>query len=169
MQDAGMEADFIENLQPKPRSVLDAGCGTGRVAIELARRGFDVVGLDISTAMLAKARLSAPGLPWRLGDISRVRLERRFDAVIMAGNVMLFLAQGTEGAALRNMALHLAPGGRLITGFYLSMGRLQLDEYDRLATQAGLQLQARYAGWRHEIWNVERDYVVSVHLLGHTS
>jgi SAM-dependent methyltransferase len=163
MLDATLEADFIESLQPRPRSVLDAGCGTGRVAIELARRGIDVVGVDISTAMLAKARRAAPHLAWRLGDIARVRLERRFDAVVMPGNVMIFLARGTEAAVLRNMALHLAPGGRLVTGFYLGMGRLHLDEYDRLAVQAGLHLATRYAGWRREPWHGGSEYVMSVH------
>jgi SAM-dependent methyltransferase len=113
--------------------------------------------------MLAKARRAAPSLSWRLGDIACVRLERRFDAVVMAGNVMIFLARGTEGTVLRNMARHLAPGGRLVTGFYLSMGRLQLEEYDRLAAQAGLSLQVRYAGWRGEPWHGESEYVVSVH------
>ena len=44
------EADFVETFGPK--SVLDAGCGTGRVAIELARRGIDVVGVDIDPRML---------------------------------------------------------------------------------------------------------------------
>ena len=163
MLGATLEADFIESLQPRPRSVLDAGCGTGRVAIELARRGIDVVGVDISTAMLAKARRAAPHLAWRVGDIARVRLERRFDAVVMPGNVMIFLARGTEMAVLRNMALHLAPGGTLVTGFYLGMGRLHLDEYDRLALQAGLHLAARYAGWRREPWHGGSDYAVSVH------
>jgi SAM-dependent methyltransferase len=169
MLDATLEADFIESLQPRPRAVLDAGCGTGRVAIELARRGIDVVGVDISTAMLAKARRAAPHLAWRLGDIARVRLERRFDAVVMPGNVMIFLARGTEAAVLRNMALHLAPGGRLVTGFYLGMGRLQLAEYDKLASRAGLHLDARYAGWRRELWRDQSDYAVSVHSFGSTS
>ncbi len=163
MLDGTAEADFIQSLQPSPRSVLDAGCGTGRVAIELARRGLDVVGIDISTAMLVRASLAAPQLSWRLGDICRVRLERRFDAIVLAGNVMLFLAKGSEELALQNMALHLAPGGSLITGFYLSMGRLQLDDFDRLAHAAGLRLQARYAGWAREPWDAACDYAVSVH------
>ena len=47
------EADFISGL--KPSSVLDAGCGTGRVAIELIRRGIDCVGVDLDREMLAAA------------------------------------------------------------------------------------------------------------------
>src|SRR5438105_9777795 len=48
------EADFVESFGPK--SVLDAGCGTGRVGIELARRGIDVVGGAIDPNILNTAR-----------------------------------------------------------------------------------------------------------------
>ncbi len=157
------EADFLQGLAAEPGSVLDAGCGTGRVAIELARRGFSTTGVDISTTMLLQARRAAPHLDWRLGDIACVRLNRRYDLVLMAGNVMIFLANGREGRVLHNMARHVAPGGLLVTGFYLSMGRLQLEDYDTLARQAGLRLQARYGGWQREPWTTESNYAVSVH------
>ena len=157
------EADFVERLGV--RSVLDAGCGTGRVAVELARRGVEVVGVDISPDMLAKATAAAPDLPWVLGDLASVELGRTFDAVLLAGNVMIFLERGAEGAVLRNMARHLAPGGHLVTGFYLSMGYLDLDEYDRLAVEAGLVLVERYSGWRREPWQRHSKYAVSVHSL----
>lgn len=157
------EADFIEALGA--RSVLDAGCGTGRVAVELARRGVEAVGVDVDPGMLARAGEAAPDLPWVLGDIAAVDLARTFDAVLLAGNVMIFLERGTEGAVLRNMARHLAPGGHLVTGFYLSMGYLDLDEYDRLAAGAGLMLVERYSGWRREPWQRDSKYVVSVHRL----
>ena len=62
------EADFIEALGP--RSVLDAGCGTGRVGAELARRGIEVVGVDRDPGMLAAARAKAPDVDWRLGDLT---------------------------------------------------------------------------------------------------
>ncbi|MGZ4764610.1 MAG: methyltransferase domain-containing protein, partial [Ilumatobacteraceae bacterium] len=66
LQDAGGsphgEADFIESCHPA--SVLDAGCGMGRVAIELARRGIDVVGVDLDDDLLAYARRSQPSINW---------------------------------------------------------------------------------------------------------
>ena len=53
-QDVHGEATFVRAYSPT--SVLDAGCGTGRVAIELARHGIEVVGTDIDDSMLATAQ-----------------------------------------------------------------------------------------------------------------
>jgi len=160
-ESAHPEADFVEALHPK--SVLDAGCGTGRVAIELARRGIEVVGVDIDPGQLGRAEAQAPHLEWHLGDISTIDLGRQFDVIVMAGNVMIFLAPGTEGPVLENMARHLAPAGRLVTGFHLSTGYLDLNAYDRLAEQAGLGLVRRYSSWLGEPWYSMSTYVVSVH------
>jgi SAM-dependent methyltransferase len=157
------EADFVEALGPK--SVLDAGCGTGRVGVELSRRGIEVVGVDIDSRMLGTARNKAPHLEWRLGDLATVDLGRQFDVIVMAGNVMIFVTPGTEGAVLKNMARHLAPGGRLVAGFQLGTGRLELEEYDRLAREAGLELEARYATWDRDPWDATSNYAVSVHAL----
>jgi SAM-dependent methyltransferase len=157
------EATFVEGLGV--RSVLDAGCGTGRVAIELARRGFDVVGLDADPGMLAAARAKAPDLEWVLGDLSDFALAGRFDAVLMAGNVMIFVVPGTEGAVLHRVAAHLRPGGLVVAGFQLVSGRLSLDRYDELAAAAGLALVERFATWDRKPWATGGDYSVSVHRL----
>jgi 2-polyprenyl-3-methyl-5-hydroxy-6-metoxy-1,4-benzoquinol methylase len=53
----------------RPGDVLDAGCGTGRVAIQLARLGHRVIGVDLDASMLDEARAAAPGLDWRLVDL----------------------------------------------------------------------------------------------------
>src|SRR4029079_5512815 len=71
--------------------VLDAGCGTGRVAIELDARGFDVVGVDHDPAMLDEARKKAPDSEWVLSDLVDLRLKQQFDAAVLAGNVMIFV------------------------------------------------------------------------------
>src|SRR4051794_3910652 len=155
------EADFVESYSP--RSVLDAGCGTGRVGIELARRGIEVVGVDIDPGMLTTATNKAPDLEWHLSDLATVDLGRTFDAIVMAGNVMIFLTPGTEGAVLKNLARHLAPDGVLIAGFQLAMGYLDLDTYDQLAADAGLKLADRWATWHHDRFDGYSTYAVSVH------
>jgi SAM-dependent methyltransferase len=155
------EADFVQTFAPK--SVLDAGCGTGRVGRELARRGLDVVGVDIDPEMLDTARRKAPDVDWRLADLASVDLGRTFDVIVMAGNVMIFLGPATEPAVVANMARHLAPGGVLIAGFQLMPGRLTLDDYDEMAAAAGLTPAERWATWDREAWKPGGDYAVTVH------
>ncbi len=163
------EADLVESLGP--RSVLDAGCGTGRVAIELARRGIDVVGVDLDPSMLAAARAKAPHLTWITGDLASIDLGRAFDAVVQAGNVMIFLAPGSEAAVVGAMARHLRAGGALVAGFQLPPapargGHLDLTAYDRHCRAAGLELDERWSTWYREPFR-DGDYAVSVHRLHH--
>jgi len=155
------EADFVERFAPN--SVLDAGCGTGRVGRELARRGVDVVGIDIDADMLATARRKAPDVAWHVADLGDVDLARTFDAIVMAGNVMIFLAPGSEGAVVANMARHLQSGGVLIAGFQLQPGRLAIAQYDACAAAAGLDLAERWSTWDRGPSDASDTYAVSVH------
>ena len=59
-EDVHGEVTFVQRFAPA--SVLDAGCGTGRVGRELSRRGVDVVGVDIDAGMLDTARRKTPGV-----------------------------------------------------------------------------------------------------------
>ncbi len=161
-QDVHGEADFVASLSV--RSVLDAGCGTGRVAIELARRGFDVVGVDADPAMLEAARRKGPQLTWVESDLVDVDLGRSFGAVVLAGNVMIFVAPGTEGEVLANLARHLESDGLLVSGFSTDAG-LDLVSYDRLAAAAGLELVERWATWSSQPEAPGGTYAVSVHRL----
>lgn len=154
------EADFVCRFEPS--SVLDAGCGTGRVAIELAKRGVDVVGVDLDDSMLATARARAPDQTWVTADLLDVDLGRTFDVVVLPGNVMIFLAPGTETAVVANLARHVAPDGRLIAGFQLRRG-YDLDTYDADCAAAGLTLESRVATWEGAPWKSGGDYAVSVH------
>jgi trans-aconitate methyltransferase len=160
-QDVHGEADFVERLGA--RTVLDAGCGTGRVARELGRRGLETVGVDLDPEMLETARRKAPHLEWHLADLATIQLGRTFEAVVAAGNVMIFLTPGSEELVLRNLAHHLTPGGALVAGFQLTSGRMSLEHYDQVAEAAGLTLEARYATWDRQPWQRDGDYAVSVH------
>ena len=162
-EDVHGEAAFV--AQYPVRTVLDAGCGTGRVARELARRGYAVVGVDIDARMLETAQRKAPALEWYEADLAALQLNRRFDAILLAGNVMLFLAPGSEGAVMHNLADHLNPGALLIAGFQLQAGRLTIGRYDALAEEAGLELSERWSTWQRAPWQADDDYAVSVHRL----
>jgi SAM-dependent methyltransferase len=156
------EAAFVCSLEPKPGSVLDAGCGTGRVACELARRGVAAVGVDMDASMLAAARRASSAVEWIEHDLATLDLGRTFDVVLMAGNVPLFTPAGTQGALVAGCARHVGPAGALVTGFQLGRG-FELDEYDSHCAAAGLALVSRTSTWDREPWQVGGDYAVSVH------
>jgi SAM-dependent methyltransferase len=141
--------------------VLDAGCGTGRVAIELARRGVDVVGVDVSPALLETARSLAPDLEWIEHDLSTLDLGRSFDLVVMAGNVPLFTPAGTQRALVAGCARHVAPHGALVAGFQLQRG-YSVDQYDADCEAAGLAQAERFGTWDGEPFQ-GGDYAVSIH------
>lgn len=154
------EASLVASLQP--RHVLDAGCGTGRVAIELHRRGIEVVGVDRDPSMLAVARERAPELEWILADLVSLDLGRVFDVVVLAGNVPLFTAPGTQAALIASCARHLRPGGWMVAGFQLDRG-YHLADFDEHCTAAGLVLVERFATWERQPFTDGGDYAVSIH------
>jgi SAM-dependent methyltransferase len=156
------EADFIGSLQPA--SVLDAGCGMGRVAIELVRRGIDVVGVDLDDDLLEYARRSEPSIRWVHADLATVDLGRRFDVVAMPGNVMIFCRPSDRGRIICNASAHLEEDGFLVAGFELrrTAGAVTLDEYDLLCSACDLALVQRYSTWQGDDYR-EEPYAVSVH------
>lgn len=159
------EADLLSSLVvdgAPVRSVLDAGCGTGRVAIELHRRGLDVVGADLDGDLLALARRKAPTVRWEHADLATLRLDRTFDVVAMPGNVMLYCRPDVRAAIVDSCVAHLRPGGLLVAGFSLRPGELALSEYDAHADAAGVTLVDRWAGWDRSPFR-GGDYAVSVH------
>lgn len=164
------EASLVRSLNP--RSVLDAGCGSGRVAIELARHGIDVVGVDVDASMIAEARRRSPGLTWVQADLATLDLGRVFDVVVLAGNVPLFCPVADRRALVTACASHVSTTGALVAGFQLDRvlgARIRVDrgyaleDYDQACHEAGLSLSDRWATWDRQPFVVGGDYAVSVH------
>jgi 2-polyprenyl-3-methyl-5-hydroxy-6-metoxy-1,4-benzoquinol methylase len=156
------EANFVMRLAP--RTVLDAGCGTGRVAIELARRGVRVVGVDVDASMLATARAQDPSITWIEHDLTTFELGEQFDVVLLAGNVPLFTPSGTQSALVAHCARHVGPEGVLVAGFQLDRG-YDVDAYDSDCEAVNCILRARFSTWNGDPFMVRSDYAVSVHAL----
>ena len=172
------EASFCAAILAPGARVLDAGCGTGRVGIRLAELGFAVVGADLDESMLAVARRTAPEVPWHQADVSRLSAAdldgaSEFDLVVMAGNVVPLLAEGTLPRAMSSIASLLRPGGVVVAGFGLDPAHLPprcpvtpIGEYDEACRVAGLSLRARYSTWDAAPFDEAERYAVSVHALG---
>ncbi|CAN5354258.1 class I SAM-dependent methyltransferase [soil metagenome] len=109
------DLDYCASLAGSCASVLDLGCGTGLFAASLTQR--DVVGVDPAAAMLdvAAKRPGGDRVQWVRGDARTVRLDRRFDLVVLTGHAFqVFLTDQDRAAVLRTIAAHLAPKGRFI-------------------------------------------------------
>jgi SAM-dependent methyltransferase len=95
--------------------VLDLGCGTGRVALHLARRGHATIGLDLEPELIAALAERAEGLPLQalVGDAQCFELEREVALALGPMQLMQLLAGSEERVeCLGCIASHLAPGGR---------------------------------------------------------
>jgi SAM-dependent methyltransferase len=116
------------------RDVLDLGCGTGRVAVRLARRGHRVTGLDREAEFLAEAARRALDhgveIETVVGDAREFELERRFDLVLAPMQlVQLFHGSDERLEMLNAAAAHLRPGG-LFAGVLMELGDEPIgDEY----------------------------------------
>jgi SAM-dependent methyltransferase len=169
------EATACASLVPAGSRVLDAGCGTGRVAIRLAELGYDCVGVDADASMLARAQASSADVRWLLADLVTLDeaapdLASTFDLVVAAGNVIPLLAAGTEARVVANLSAALRPGGLLVAGFGLDPEHLpltfapvDLPMYDAWCSAAGLSMDRRWSTWDGEPYVEGGGYAVSIH------
>jgi len=116
------EADAVSRLARdhfggRDLTVLDAGCGTGRLGIELTNRGHRVIGVDLDPDMIDRARRKRPDIEWHAHDLATFDSSTRFDVVVMAGNIPNFCRPGEQSRIVANLARLLAPGGLLVCGW----------------------------------------------------
>jgi len=140
------ETDFLveELALPKGSRILDIGCGTGRHAIELAKHGYILTGVDISSGMLAEAEATAndEGIEIELvnSDAAEYRSEPVFDAAIcLCEGAFCLLGEEDDPherdlTVLRNIFAALKPGGKFIMtalNGYMPIRHYSQDEIDR--------------------------------------
>jgi trans-aconitate methyltransferase len=158
--------DLVDLLAPRAgERVLDLGCGTGVLTAEIAGRGAEIFGVDLSEDMIAQAKKKYPKLKFEVSDARALRFDAEFDAVF-SNAVLHWIPEAEE--VLAGVARALKPGGRfvaefggkgnirkLVEGFrraFVSLGMREPDnlapwfypsvaEYARLLEAQGLELR----------------------------
>jgi SAM-dependent methyltransferase len=103
------EPDIVHAAVPAGASILELGCGTGRILRPLAALGHPVTGVDDSPEMLARS----PDLPTVCSPIATLRLARAFDVVLLA-STMINADPGTRRESLATVRHHLRDGGTAV-------------------------------------------------------
>jgi SAM-dependent methyltransferase len=145
------EVDFLEEylgLSPAQR-ILDVACGQGRHAVELARRGYRVAGVDLSSTLLGLARQSAGeagvSLPLARADMRALPFREGFDVALSLFTAFGYFGDEAENArAAAAIARALAPGGR----FLIDLNNACSFLGELLASGAEDERSARLAGER---------------------
>lgn len=168
------EARLIDAMAPRRARILDAGCGTGRLAAHLLPAGHALVGVDLDPELIAVAREDHPQARWEVQNLAELDLceargdratpsdagERlEFDLEVSAGNVIAFLSAAERRPALEHLAAHLAPEGRLVVGFGAGRG-YAFEDFAADAEAAGLVLQQRFSSW--DLRPAADDFLVAI-------
>ena len=165
-KDLAGEARLVDAMVPRSARILDAGCGPGRVGGHLHLQGHEVVGVDVDPVLIEAARQDHPGPTWVVADLAELDLpsmgiDADFDAIVAAGNVMAFLAASTRQMVLQRLGAHLAPDGRLVTGF--GAGRdYDFAEFEADVEAAGLRFDSRHSTWDLRPFETGSEFIVAV-------
>ncbi|WP_435772008.1 class I SAM-dependent methyltransferase [Nocardioides sp. SYSU DS0651] len=170
-EDVVGEARLADAMVPRGARILDAGSGMGRIGAHLQACGHRVVAAEPDPRLVEQSRRTFPELPVLPHEIlaltpdvlAEAGVEPGFDLVVCVGNVLAYVAEGTEVAVLRRMRELLAPGGRVLVGFHLRGGPSSArsyppDEFVADAAAAGLRVDHRFGGY--DLRPVDDEYAV---------
>ncbi|AKK03097.1 class I SAM-dependent methyltransferase [Corynebacterium epidermidicanis] len=161
-QDINGEARFLDALAPRGARILDAGCGTGRVGGELARRGHEVTGVDVDAELLSHAKTDFPETNWVLGDLATGNVPAGpFDVVFTAGNVLTFLEPAERPIAIAALADVMAEDARMVMGFGTQRG-YHFRQFLADAAAAGLKQELLLGTWDIRPFTPKSDFLVAV-------
>jgi SAM-dependent methyltransferase len=170
-EDVAGEARLADAMVGRGARILDAGSGMGRVGAHLLTCGHRVVAAEPDPALVEQSRATYPDLvvvPLEILALTPEALAAaggpaELDLVVCVGNVLTFLAEGTEVAVLTRLRSLLAPGGRILAGFHLSGGPATARSYPPAefaadVAAAGLSVVHRFGGY--DLRPVDDEYAV---------
>ena len=156
------EARFVDAMARRGSRILDAGCGTGRLAGRLTKNGHTAIGVDRSSRLLEVARKYFPDTTYVEADLLTIGSNElgaaKFDIVAAAGNVVPCLAPDTEREVLANLVSLLVPDGRLVLGFKTDR-EYSLAQLDEDTAALGIEEVARFSDWQLGKWYDESDWI----------
>lgn len=116
--DYDRQCGLVDETAPDAESVLEVGCGTGRLLARFRNEYETAVGLERSEAMVERAQTRTDA-PVVVGDATSAKLDETFDAVVMLGRVTgHFLEDGEVERAVENCFAHLRPDGVLLFDYF---------------------------------------------------
>ncbi|CAB4953394.1 unannotated protein [freshwater metagenome] len=163
--DLAGEARLVNALVAPGSRILDAGCGPGRTSAVLHALGHRVMGVDVDPVLIEAARADHPGPTWLVADLATLDLvalgeSEPFDAAVLAGNVIAFVAPETETQVLSSVRRQVRSDGPVVVGFHTE--RLDIAVFDEHVEAAGLTLEHRFATWDLRPWAHDADFAVSI-------
>lgn len=157
------EGRFVDAMAGRGSRILDAGCGAGRVTDYLRRCGHRATGVDVDPLLIEAGLEQHPEADLRVLDLADLSADLgTFDIIVCPGNVITFVAEGTEPEVLAAMARVLAPGGRVVFGFHIDR-TVSVDDLDRWAARLDWSLEFRFGTWELDPFTTESDWAVSVY------
>ncbi|MGC8932332.1 MAG: class I SAM-dependent DNA methyltransferase [Candidatus Methanodesulfokora sp.] len=173
-RDVKREVDFIESIiqrfsYVKVKKILDVGCGTGIHSIELGRRGYNVLGIDISEEMIKRAREKAKGMEnvgFLVGDASNIVFNERFDAAIAMYGVTSYFTDDEALIKFLNSIRHsLVKGGLFIFDTWNVFGVSDKRVYYEMPSpefrKSGNILAIKESTWTIDLMNQLADVDIS--------
>ena len=166
-KDIDGEARAIDALASRGSTILDAGCGNGRVAGYLASAGHQVTGIDLDPHLVKIATEKYPQARFEVADLANFAVREdsgditTFDIIVSAGNVQTFLADWERIPALVNVAEHMHASSRFVTGFQLARGYSN-QQFTSDAAEAGLEVYQRFGSWQFEPFDEDGEFLMAV-------
>ncbi len=156
------EARLVDAMAPRGAHILDAGCGPGRLGGYLAAAGHHVVGVDVDPVLIEAAERDNPGPRWLVGDLAELDLPAEpFDIILVAGNVMPFLAPSTRIQVLGRLRAHVGDDGRAVIGFAAGRG-YEFAEFLNDAVDAGFAPDLLLSTWDLQPFTDYFDFLVAI-------
>ena len=156
------EPEIVHGAVPAGASILELGCGTGRILRPLAALGHPVTGVDDSPAMLARS----PDLPTVCAPIGALRLGRAFDVVLLA-STMINADPGTRRAFLMTVRHHLRDGGVAVFQQNPPEWFETVEQTPVRDDPGGIRRIVRSARWEPPRLRIEVDYQVGGNVWTH--